>query len=159
MEPTGRGDEHKFDYSVITENVFIGSDLCKAGVCLLHAEQFKTLGLGVELNLSQEENELPPKEIEVYSWLPVVDGVAPSPLQLEIGSQLIDSAVTQGKKVYVHCKNGHGRSPSLVAAYLVRYKGFSVEEALNSIKEKRPETHIEDVQTAALKEFAKKWSK
>lgn len=157
--PNGRNDSHKFDYTEILDGLFIGSDLCKGGVCLLHAEQFKTLGVSVELNLSQEENELPPSNIETYIWLPVVDGYAPSPVQLDIGASAIADAISNGKKVYVHCKNGHGRSPSIIAAYLIRYKGYKLDEVIELIENKRPEAHMEEIQTKALRKFAEKWSK
>ena len=155
MEPKGRNDGHVFDYSKITDQIFIGSDLCKGGVCLIHGEEFKKLGVKVELNLSAENNELPPKDIETYLWLPVVDGYAPSQEQLEMGTCLIDTAVNAGKNVFVHCKNGHARSPTLVVAYLVKYNGMSLEDALRLITEKRSETHIEDNQRKALEEFVK----
>jgi len=126
---------------------------------LLHAVQFKKLGVSVELNLSSEENELPPKEIETYIWLPTVDGYAPSQTQLDIGTSAINEAVSNGKRVYIHCKNGHGRSPAMVAAYLVRFKAYQVDEAVILIKEKRSETHIENTQINALRQFAEKWSR
>lgn len=159
LEPKGREDEHEFGYTQILDNLFLGSDLCKGGVCLLHAEQFKALAVTVELNLSHEENELPPSDIEVYAWLPTVDGYAPSPLVFDIGTSLIHEAITNGKKVYVHCKNGHGRSPSIVAAYLIRFEKYNVDDAIRVVEQKRPESHIEDVQIEALKKFAEKWSK
>ncbi len=155
----GRGDEHVFDYSKITEAIYIGSDLCKGGVCLIHGEEFRALGVSVELNLSQEYNELPPKNLETYVWLPVPDGYAPSQAQLDLGTSVINEAVMSGKIVYVHCKNGHARSPSLIVAYLMRFKAMSMEEALALIKKARAEVHVEDTQIAALKEFAQKWSK
>src|SRR3989344_2965717 len=152
--PKGRNDGHIFDYSQITDQIFIGSDLCKGGVCLIHGEEFKKLGVSVELNLSAENNELPPKEgLTSYTWLPVVDGYAPTQEQLAMGTCLIDTAVNSGKKVFIHCRNGHARSPSLVAAYLVKYKGMTLEDAYKLIKEKRPESHIEDAQKIALLEF------
>jgi protein-tyrosine phosphatase len=154
MEPKGRNDDHQMDYSKITDQIIIGSDLCKGGVCLIHGDEFRKLGVGVEINLSAEENELPPKDhLESYTWLPVVDGYAPSQEQLAMGTCLIDTAVHAGKVVYVHCKNGHARSPSMVAAYLVKYGGMSLDDALKLIKEKRPESHIEDTQKEALKKF------
>ena len=154
-QPKGRNDGHIFDHSKITEQIFIGSDLCKGGICLIHGEEFKSLGVSVEMNLSEEENELPPKNIETYIWLPVVDGYAPSQMQIEIGTSAMDLAIKKGKVVYVHCKNGHARSPSLVVAYLVKFAGMSLEDAYKLIKEKRPESHIEESQKKALEEFLK----
>ncbi|MEK6853994.1 MAG: dual specificity protein phosphatase, partial [Nanoarchaeota archaeon] len=55
-------------------------------------------------------------------------------------------------KVYVHCKAGHGRSPTLVAAYFI-LKGKSVKEALVSVRRKRPGIHPTYAQMKALKKF------
>lgn len=157
MKPQGRNDDHVFDYSEITGNIYLGSDFCQAGVCMIHGEEFKSLGVSIEMNLSQEANEIPPKDIEGYIWLPVIDGYAPSQSQLAIGTSIIKEAIDAGKKVYVHCKNGHGRSPSMVAAYLIRFEKMSVDQVLSLIKEKRPESHMEESQIKALEEFYQKW--
>ena len=153
--PKGRNDGHIFDYSKITDQIYIGSDLCKGGVCLIHGEEFRKLGISVELNLSRENNELPPKDIETYLWIPVTDGYTPSQEQLQMGTSLMNTAISAGKNVFVHCKNGHARSPTLVVAYLVKYNGMSLEDALRLITQKRSETHIEDNQRKALEEFVK----
>jgi protein-tyrosine phosphatase len=153
LKPKGRNDSHKFDYSKITDKIYIGSDMCKGGVCMIHGEEFKKLGVSVEINLSIESNELPPKEISSYVWLPTVDGYAPSNIQLGIGTSVINEAVESDDTVYVHCRNGHGRSPTLVAAYFVRYKNISVDDAIELIGKKRSEVHVEDRQRKALMKF------
>lgn len=157
--PKGRNDSHIFDYSEITDQIFLGSDLCKAGVCLIHKEEFKSLGVDVELNLSDESNELPPDNIEAYSWIPIVDGHSPSQAQLDLGTSIINEVVKNNKKVYIHCRNGHGRSPTMVAAYLIRFKGYETDDAMEFLKEKRGEIHIEEDQIKNLKEFKERWSK
>ncbi|MBI3396878.1 dual specificity protein phosphatase family protein [Candidatus Woesebacteria bacterium] len=159
QQPNGRNDHHTFDFSEIIDGLYIGSDFCEGGICYIHGEEFKALNISIEINLSQEENELPPKNIPSYLWLPVVDGYAPEYWKLMLGSSAINDGLLNGKKVYVHCKNGHGRSPTLVAAYLIRFKNYKMEDALKLIKEKRPEVHIEDSQIKVLNEFAQKWSK
>lgn len=155
----GRNDGHVFDYSEITEQIYIGSDLCQGMVCPIHGPEFEALGILVEINLSVEKKETPPDGIDVYAWIPVPDGYAPSQEQMDMGTALIDAAVKGGKKVYVHCSNGHGRSPTLVAAYLIRYQGKSLDEATQFVKNKRPEVHIEDTQMEALRKFLERWSK
>ena len=159
LKPKGRNDSHRFDYSKITKNIYIGSDLCKGGVCPIHGEDFKRLGVCVEINLSAERKETPPDDIDSYTWMPVVDGYAPSPDQLDTGTTIMDQAIKNGKTVYVHCRNGHGRSPTMVAAYFIRYQNKSVEEAIGLVKQKRPEIHIENTQKKTLKTFKTKWSK
>lgn len=155
----GRNDGHEFNYSKIAENIYIGSDLCKGGVCMIHGEEFKRLGITSEINLSDENNELPPKGLDNYTWLPVVDGYSPSQKQLLMGTSIIKGAIGQGGKIYVHCKNGHGRSPTLVVAYYIRFKGLDFEKAIALVKAKRPEIHIEDTQLQELKTFSEKWLK
>jgi len=159
MEPKGRHDSHIFDYSKITDNIYIGSDLCKGMVCPIHGPEFEALGVLVELNLSVERKEIPPDGIDIYSWLPVADGYPPTTEQLSIGTSIMNEAISGGKKVYVHCKNGHARSPTMVAAYLIRFQGKSVDEAIDLIKSKRSEIHIEENQRQALEAFKEKWSK
>lgn len=148
-KPKGRNDGHQSDYSVIDKFIIVGSNLCKGNVCPIHATEFKKLNICVEINLDNERKEIPP-EVDGYTWLPVIDGYPPSPIQFEIGASIIDKAVSRGKRVYVHCKNGHGRSPTLVAAYLILYQGMSPDEAEAHIKRKRSEIHIEANQKEAL---------
>jgi len=157
--PHGRNDDHIFDYSRITRQIIIGSDLCKGSVCPIHGQEFKSLGVCVELNLSAEKKETPPDDIDIYAWLPVVDGYPPTYDQFLIGTSIINEAVLNDNIVYVHCKNGHARSPTMVAAYFIRFKKIGVGEAVDLIKKKRPEVHIEKSQLEALEEFSKRWLK
>lgn len=159
LEPKGRNDSHVFDYSKIEDLVYVGSDLCRGRNCPSHDKEFRSLGIRVELNLSAEKKEIPPDDVDIYSWIPVVDGYAPSQDQLDIGAAIINQAISNKNVVYVHCKNGHGRSPTMVAAFLIKYKGMGVGEAINSITQKRPEIHIEDSQRKALEEFKLRWSR
>lgn len=150
------GDTHQSDYTQITENIFIGSDLCRGMSCAVHGPEFEQLGILVELNLSVEKKETPPDGIDIYSWIPVANMFAPTQEQLDIGTAIINEAVKNNKKVYVHCMNGHGRSPTMVAAYFIRYKGQSAQDAINFILSKRAEVHLVDVQMEALKKFEKR---
>ncbi len=156
LKPNGRNDGHQMDYSRINDSVFLGSDLCNMGVCLIHGEEFKKLGVTYEINLSKENNELPPKEIEGYLWIPVTDGYAPSITQLEAGVAFITAVEKEGKKVYIHCKNGHARGPTLVAAYLIKANNISVSQAVDLICTKRGEIHIEDTQKRVLEDYRSK---
>lgn len=148
---------HATDYSQITDNIFIGSDLCKGLYCPVHAEEFKRLGIAAEINLEIERDEQPTSGTEIYLWLPTVDNVCPTVDQLTVGTVLIDQICKSMKKVFVHCRNGHGRSPTLVAAYLCRFRHMSAEEAVGFISKMRPEIHPNAVQISGLLGFAKLW--
>lgn len=54
-------------------------------------------------------------------------------------SEFIDSALSKGKQVLVHCHQGKSRSATLVGAYLILTEKISSNEALDLIREKRTE--------------------
>jgi len=158
-EPKGRNDGHIVDYSKITDNIYIGSDLCRGTYCPTHSEEFKKLDIRAEINLSKEKKEVPPDEILSYTWIPVADGDTPNEEQVDMGTSAINEAISKNNNVYVHCKNGHGRSPTMVAAYLIRYRGTTLEKAEKIIKEKRLEIHIENIQKQGLRKYFEKYNK
>jgi hypothetical protein len=50
----------------------------------------------------------------------------------------IHSSLTEGKNVGVHCQVGVSRSVTLVLAYLMKYEGLSLKEAVERVKSCRP---------------------
>jgi protein-tyrosine phosphatase len=50
----------------------------------------------------------------------------------------IHERMLSGKKVLVHCSAGKSRSVTIVAAYLIKHKGFSANDALTLLQLKRP---------------------
>ena len=141
----------KFEYSKITDKILIGTNLC----CMMHFNE-KLLMKGVTADISMESIRLDaPFGVKYYLWLPVEDHHAPTQEQLMVGSDFINDLVSKGIKVYVHCKNGHGRSPTLVAAYLIAKKRATADEAIKFIEKRRPAIHLEKAQYDALKKFEK----
>lgn len=136
------------EWSKITDQIFIGTNMC----CTMHFAKLMKLGVRVDIDLEKERVEKP-DGLDAYLWLPVVDGTAPSQSQLRAGAAMLREVVNDGKKVYVHCKNGHGRGPTLVAAYLIWNNSFTPAEAVDFIKKHRPEIHPNDIQIAALEKF------
>lgn len=155
-DPEGLNDDHVFDYSKINDYIYLGSDMCRGSKCALHGEQFKKLGVCVELNLTAERKEIPPDDIDLYCWIPVVDGYAPTVDQLLLGTAIMNEAIENNDVIYVHCRNGHGRSPTMIAAYFMRFKGYTIDDAAKMIKDIRHEIHIEDCQIKALEDFLAK---
>jgi protein-tyrosine phosphatase len=144
--------EKKLEYSRITDNIFIGTNRC----CATHFDAV-LMKEGISADISLEHIRIDqPFGVEMYVWLPVKDHTAPTPDQLSFGVSALERAIALGKKVYIHCKNGHGRAPTLVAAYLVA-QGKSPEEAEAAIKARRPAIHLEEVQKEALQVFAKQY--
>lgn len=62
--------------------------------------------------------------------------------------------IQSGKKVYVHCKAGRGRSAAVVVAYLVQAKTCgSVEEAVAYVQSKRPHITLAKDKIESIKAF------
>ena len=150
--------EHKpVEFSKITEFIYIGTNMCENHVCSLHFGKLKSLKIKSDIDLEKERIEKP-HDLEAYLWLPTKDNSAPSQSNLRLGVVFIDEMVKQKKRVYVHCRLGHGRSPALVAAYFIS-KGMNVDEAINYIKKRRPEIHLAKSQYESLKLFKKNFKK
>lgn len=141
----------EFEYNYITDGIYIGTNQC----CQTHFdEELKKEGITADISL--EKNRLDaPFGVDFYVWIPVENHTAPKHDQLEFGTSVLEKLISMGKKVYVHCKNGHGRAPTLVAAYLVK-KGKSPEESIAFIKSKRPAIHLQDAQIEALKTWTQR---
>ena len=55
----------------------------------------------------------------------------------EKSNEFINKCKNEGGKLLVHCKFGISRSSTLVIAFLVKYQKFTVEKALEFVREKR----------------------
>ncbi|MBI2012250.1 dual specificity protein phosphatase family protein [Candidatus Daviesbacteria bacterium] len=136
-------------FNQITDLIYLGTNLCCTAIP--HVKVLLDLGIKADIDLEEERQEQTPN-IDTYLWLPVKDHYAPTLEQLDTGVAVIDSLVKNQKKIYIHCKNGHGRSPTLIAAYFIS-QGIEVNEAIEKIRSKRPEIHIRETQLEALNRF------
>lgn len=147
--------KEKLRYSRITPYIYVGTNMLE----YRHFERLKQLGIAVDIDLELEHLEkVPMRGLDTFLWLPTKDGHAPSHDQLAAGVAFLEQMVRHKKKVYVHCKNGHGRAPTLVAAYLTT-QGMKPEQAIAFVKKKRPVVHLNKEQTRAVKKFAQLYSK
>lgn len=148
MEENINHDELTFEYNKIDNNIFIGTNMC----CHMHFEK-ELLDKGVAADISLEKDKLDsPFGVEFYTWVPVEDRSAPTQDQIEFTVSVIDKLISMNKKVYIHCQRGHGRAPTMVAAYFIS-KGDTVEKAMERIKKERPVIHLDDVQIESLRKF------
>lgn len=136
-------------WSKITKYIYIGTNEC----CQTKRFARELLKEGIEADISLEEWRVDaPFGVKCYLWLPVKDRTAPTLLQFKIGVAMIDQLIRAKKKVYIHCQNGHGRAPTLVAAYLVK-RGMELKEAIDFLKSKRGGIHLHQKQIKALKKY------
>jgi protein-tyrosine phosphatase len=146
-----KGDHPVFEYDQIDEHIFIGTNRC----CQVHFDK-RLIEAGISADISMEAERVDaPFGLKFFCWLPTEDHTPPTQEQLHTGVDFISSLINQNQKMYVHCKNGHGRAPTLVSAYYIS-KGLSVEEAIKKIQAERKVIHLDADQIQALVEFAKR---
>ncbi|HLX64642.1 MAG TPA: phosphatidylglycerophosphatase and protein-tyrosine phosphatase 1 family protein [Planctomycetota bacterium] len=143
-------NRHWWDW--IDDTVLLGALPLKRDVPIL-----KTLGIGAVVNTCQEYGgplrAYEQAGIEQFR-IPTVDFTPPSLDDIEKSVRFIQAQAAAGKKVYVHCKAGRGRSATVVICYLIA-KGYSPEAAQKLMLERRRQV-LERVYTReVVREFAK----
>jgi len=136
----------------INNNIVLGGVPFSFAVPKLHNE-----GVHAVINLCEEY----PGATTQYSHygieqlnLPTIDYTAPSLYDIEAGIAFIDKYALQNQSVYVHCKAGAGRSPTLVLCYLLS-KGYTREDAQKFIKDKRSQVNGKIFQRPVVLEYEK----
>lgn len=71
---------------------------------------------------------------------------------IEEAIAFIDWNVKRKRNIYIHCKAGRGRSAVVLAGYLMRCQGMSVEQAISLIKQCRPQINQDFIRQVYAKE-------
>ena len=66
--------------------------------------------------------------------------------------RLIDHHIGKGEKIYINCREGVGRAPLVVIAYLM-FKDHDLDQAMELVKLKRPLVKLNNAQLSFLKAF------
>ena len=127
----------------------------------LPCEQLRRLtkaGIGSVLDVRSEacddEGELSRRGLRFFH-VPVDDFQAPSQEQLEAATNWTLAEIGAGRKVYLHCRSGIGRSPSVACAVLMAI-GYPLQEAYRTVRRERPRATFSGAQQAALEEFERR---
>jgi hypothetical protein len=103
------------------------------------------------LNLCEKDD---PYRTDVYLWDHIRDAApAPSIEWLKKKVDWVESQHGAGKTTYVHCFAGRSRSGMVVTAYLMHKHGWKRDQAIEKIREKRPEVKV----NAAFMELLLEW--
>jgi dual specificity MAP kinase phosphatase len=135
-------------FSRVVPGVHIGGQYTLSGWRRLQAR-----GVTAVVNLRDEfDDAVAGIAPDCYLFLPTVDDTPPSVAQLWQGVRFIEDQIRHGGEVYVHCMLGVGRSATLVIAYLIA-SGMSFDEALATLRYRRPFIQPTASQEARLREF------
>ena len=84
--------------------------------------------------------------------LPVDDRQAPTQAQLEEATKWALQEIAAGRRIYVHCRSGIGRSPSLTIAILLAM-GYPLPDAYDAVRRRRAWATFSGSQWEALETF------
>jgi len=134
--------------SQITASLFLGGQYNLRGLKLL-----KEMGITAIINMRIHSIY---KEAHFeglkYLHLPTPDNTAPALEDLVAGAEFACTEIDKGGRVYIHCRQGLGRGPSMAMAYLLK-KGATYDDALAMIKRVRTFINPTRTQVNRLKEL------
>jgi Dual specificity phosphatase, catalytic domain len=120
--------------SHISDGLFVGSWLATKKITIDHYNINSVISVGADPDTFVKNVEYSVVHLDdnLQSVPLLIDNVLPHILPY------IHERLLCGKNILIHCSAGKSRSVTIVAAYLIKYKGMTYNDAMNLIEEKRP---------------------
>jgi len=143
----------RLNRSQITAHLFLGSQYN-----LLGLEKLKALGITAIVNMrtTNTYGDAAHEGIK-YLHLSTPDNTAPPLETLINGAEFIDNEIKHGGVVYVHCRQGLGRGPTMAMSYLIK-SGMTYEDAFAMVRRVRKFINPQRSQVERLKELERYYS-
>lgn len=141
-------------HSEVTTQLHVGGQHSRKGY-----KRLLKRGITAIVNMREEKysDELKGIGGERHLHLPTIDHTPPSIEDMERGVNFIAREIEEYRgKVYIHCRAGIGRAPSMAAAYLIS-TGMTRKEALKTIERARPFISLNQNQKRVLDQFEAYW--
>lgn len=90
-----------------------------------------------------------------YLHIPTINGAAPDIEAIEKAADFIEKNLKDNKSTMVHCAAGKGRTGTILAAYMIKFKGMDAKSAIESVRNMRPGSVENGSQEIALSIFEK----
>lgn len=136
-------------YSQITPNLYLGGQYSLRAIKTLKKRGITAV---VNMRMRSVHSSAQKKVPFTILHLPTPDLTAPSIPDLQKGITFIDSEIEKGGRVYVHCRQGEGRGPTMVIAYLIS-QGLILEDALQEVQRIRSFARPTKVQIKQLEKL------
>lgn len=142
-------------YSRLADNLHVGGQYDEDGWARLQKERGVTAVVNMRAEYDESDHGFGP-DMGKYCHLPTPDGYAPKLEDIRKGVGFMRAMIAAGETVYVHCWEGVGRAPTMIAAYLVS-TGITPSEAWGKIRAVRPFIRPSVGQLAVVDAFAYEW--
>lgn len=146
---------HRYIYGIpslrkcqITANLFLGSQYTKLGL-----KKLRELGITAIVNMRMHNVYVKARYEGIkYLHLPTIDNTAPALEDLVKGADFIETEIANKGKVYVHCRQGLGRGPTMALAYLIK-TGLTYNDSFALVKRVRTFIRPRPEQISRLREL------
>lgn len=85
---------------------------------------------------------------------PIVDFMEPDVADIQRAVEFMETRIRAGQAVYVHCKSGRGRSPTIVLCWLIHSRHLTPEAAQQWLVERRPQVRRALFRRRCVQRFA-----
>jgi protein-tyrosine phosphatase len=154
-------------YWVIPDKLPAGEHPCRPILDIAHPPRLQSLlDLGIQVFIDLTEGpdysslmadlDFSQNGKPLYVQFPIIDYTSPGKDHMVTILNTIDTAICDGKKVYVHCFAGQGRTGTVVGCYLARH-GITGKASLERIKHLRKGLSGDSPETDRQKNLVLNW--